>query len=129
MKIEHVAWQVRDPFKVAAWYVQHLGFSIRKSAREPVPVIFMADSSGSVMLEIYNNPKAPILDYATMDPLQLHLAFACPDIPGTTKRLLAADCTIIQEIGDGSPEIDHIMLLRDPFGFAIQLCRRVKPML
>ena len=128
MKIEHMAWQVLDPHAVAAWYVEHLGFTIKRSAREPVPVVFMADGSGQVMIEVYCNPKAPVFDYAKLDPLQLHLAFVSDDIPGDTHRLLSAGCELVQEIGDGSPDADHITMLRDPFGFAIQFCRRAEPM-
>jgi hypothetical protein len=128
MHIEHVAWQVEDPHTVADWYVHHLGFTIKRSAHEPVPVVFMADSSNRMLIEIYNNPKAPILDYAQLDPLQLHLAFTSEDISTDTQRLIAAGCKLVQEIGNGSPETDHITMFRDPFGFAIQLCRRADPM-
>lgn len=128
MQIEHIAWQVDDPHKVADWYVNHMGFTIKRSAHEPVPVVFMADGSDRIMLEIYNNPKASILDYANLDPLQLHLAFTSQDIPADMHRLIAAGCTFVQEIGDGSSDTDHIIMLRDPFGFAIQLCRRADPM-
>lgn len=128
MNIEHIAWQVQDPHAVAHWYVKHLGFTIKRSAREPVPVVFMADSSDQIMIEIYNNPKAAIFDYEQLDPLQLHLAFKCDQVTSESKRLLEAGCTQVQEIGDGSPGTDHIMMLRDPFGFAIQLCRRAEPM-
>ncbi len=129
MNIEHIAWQVENPHIVADWYVKHLGFTIKRSAQEPVPVVFMADGSNRMMIEIYNNPDAAILDYAKLDPLQLHLAFTSLDIPSDSQRLIKAGCNFVQEIGDGSSDNDHIIMLRDPFGFAIQLCRRAKPML
>lgn len=128
MRIEHVAWQVNDPAAVADWYCRHLGFTVKRAADAPHPVRFIADGSGRVMLEVYHNPKAPVFDYAALDPLQLHLAFACDDIDGTVERLTAAGCALVETIGDGSPDADHIAMLRDPFGFAIQFCRRAEPM-
>ena len=56
MKIEHFAYQVADPFAVADWYTKHFGFVVKRSAESPVPVCFVADGSGQVMIEIYNNP-------------------------------------------------------------------------
>jgi len=37
-------------------------------ALRTVPVRFLADATGQVMLEIYNNPQAKAPDYASMDP-------------------------------------------------------------
>ena len=81
MKIEHVAFQVAEPAAMADWYVQHLGFCVRRAGDGPVVARFMADSSGSVMLEVYFNPKVPLPDYAAMDPALLHVAFMCDDVP------------------------------------------------
>ena len=83
MKIEHIAFQVADPAAMAEWYVRHLGFRVRRSSEEPVVARFMADVAGTVMLEVYHNPKVPVPDYASMDPALLHVAFVCATIyPG-----------------------------------------------
>lgn len=117
MQIEHIAYQVEHPAEVAAWYVRHLGFQVKRAFDEGPRAHFLADSSGRVMIEIYNNPKVAVPDYAAMDPLLLHLAFISADPAGDRDRLLGA--------GDGE---DHLVMLRDPWGFALQLCKRAQPM-
>ncbi len=126
MKIEHVAYQVPDPAAAADWYVRHFDFEIKRSADQPVPVRYVADSSGTVMIEIYNNPKAPIPDYASMDPLVLHLAFKSEDVAGDRQRLIEAGATPVGEITDVRG--DQLAMLRDPWGVPIQLCKRAEPM-
>mgnify|MGYP006308120747 CR=1 FL=1 len=127
MRIEHFAYQVEYPGETADWYCTHLGFTIKRAADEPVPVRFLADESDRVMLEIYNNPKVSTPDYASMDPLLLHVAFVCPDVPATVERLLAAGASLVSgpETLDGG---DQLAMLRDPWGLAIQLANRSKPM-
>lgn len=128
MRIEHFAYQVDKPGEIADWYCEHLGFTIKRSGESPVPVRFLADQSGTVMLEIYNNPAAPHTpDYANMNPLLLHLAFVCDDPEGTTERLTAAGATVVlppETLDTG----DTLAMLRDPWGLAIQLCKRAEPM-
>ena len=127
MKIEHAAFQVEDPAAVADWYCHHLGFQVKRAADEPVPVRFLADETGQVMIEIYNNPAATLPDYRTIHPLILHLAFVCPDVPGTAGRLKAAGATV-EVPTETTPAGDVLAMLRDPWGFAIQLCHRANPM-
>jgi hypothetical protein len=79
------------------------------------------------LLEIYNNPPDQVPPYAEMDPLLLHVAFISED-PGADKlALLAAGATLVDEqrFEDGS----HLVMMRDPWGLAIQLCKRGVPML
>ena len=127
MRIEHFAYQVEKVAESADWYCNNLGFTVKRSADAPVPVRFLADQTGQVMIEIYNNPAVTTPDYASMDPLLLHLAFVCKDVPGTTERLVEAGATRIS-----GPEIlatgDELSILRDPWGMAIQLCKRANPM-
>ena len=75
MKIEHFALQVSDPAQMAEWYVEHLGCRIARSGGEPTHQRFLSDSSGAIMLEFYRNPRIPVPDYSTMDPLLVHIAF------------------------------------------------------
>jgi glyoxylase I family protein len=127
MKIEHVALPVENPQAVAEWYAAHFDFTCKRAADSPTPVRFLADASGQVMLEIYNNPQVKAHDYAAMDPLLLHVAFSCEDIPATVARLTSAGATLLS-----GPEIvgnqDELAMLRDPWGLAIQLCKRHQPM-
>lgn len=93
----------------------------------PVPVRFLADSSGEEMLELYNNSKVGVPDYANMDPLTLHIAFVCDDVAAMVDRLVAAGAILVS----GPEEIngDGMAILRDPWGVATQLCDRRKPMI
>ena len=127
MKIEHFALNVADPTAVAAWYTQHLGFKVVRSNKAAHDVYFLADDSGAVMLEIYANPPGQELPFAKMDPLLLHLAFVSKDPEADKTALLAAGATLVadQRLDDGT----HLVMLRDPWGLAIQLCKRAKPML
>ncbi|VGO19188.1 VOC family protein [Pontiella sulfatireligans] len=127
MKIEHFAYQVEDVAAVADWYCEHLGFQVKRGADDPFPVRFLADGSGDVMIEIYNNPKVNTPDYASMDPLILHLAFVCNEIEATIERLSAAGAELL--LTETTPAGDTVAMLRDPWGLAIQLCHRAQPMI
>jgi uncharacterized glyoxalase superfamily protein PhnB len=128
LSVEHVAWQAQDPVAVADWYVKHLGFRIVRRNDDPARTHFIADASGKCVVEIYNNPAASVLDYRTMHFLQLHLAFQVADPTATRDQLLEAGCTIAEDVRT-TPAGDILCMLRDPFGFAIQLCKRSKPMM
>ena len=128
MRIEHFAWQTEDPRAVAAWYVEHLGFQIRRSSSNPGYAHFLADSTGSVMIEIYNNSRIRTPDYASIDPLILHLAFCSNDLKADRDRLIAAGATLAEDYFT-SPAGDELVMLRDPWSFPIQLVKRANPML
>ena len=127
MKLEHVALNVKDPVAVAAWYVEHLGLSIVKAQAEAPYTHFLADSSGDMMVEIYHNPPGQVPAYAEMNTLLLHLAFVSEDPKADKERLIAAGASLAEEkhLDDGS----HLVMLRDPWGLALQLCKRGKSML
>ncbi len=127
MKIEHVALIVQDPVAVARWYEQHLGLRVvRSSETRPALTRFLADSEGATVLEIYGG-TLPVPDYASMDPLLVHVAFATGDLPATRDRLLAAGATAEGEI-TVTPTGDRLAMLRDPWGLAIQLAHRATPL-
>lgn len=127
MDIEHFAINVEEPRAMAAWYVEHLDFSIAKKVEEPPYMHFLADSSGNVMLEIYNNPADQVPDYSAMDPLLLHLALVSEDPTSDKRKLLEAGASLVDDtrLEDGS----HLVMLRDPWGLALQLCKRATPMI
>ena len=127
MKIEHAAYVVQDPAATAEWYVKHLGFEIKRAMDVSPFGHFLADGSGAVMLEIYNNPAVRVPDYAAIDPLVLHLALTSDDVPADYARLLAAGATGIEPPRVTSSG-DAIAMVRDPWGFAIQLVSRASPM-
>jgi glyoxylase I family protein len=77
MKIEHFAVNVADPIAMADWYVTHMGLNLVRKQEGGANTHFLADNSGDVMIEIYNNPSDQVPDYKNMHPLLLHLAFVC----------------------------------------------------
>ena len=128
MKIEHVAFNVSDPVVAARWYVEHLGFQVKRRLEESPFTHFLADDGGGVMVELYCNPRAPVPDYAGQDPLVLHLALISDDVVADRRRLLAAGATAVGEI-EHLDNGDVLAMLRDPWGLAIQLVNRHDPMI
>ena len=129
MKIEHFAIIVKDPPAVARWYVDNLGMRVVRAGGPPTFTTFIADEGNQVMVEIYNNASVPVPDYATLDPLIVHMAFvATGDMKEQVARLLAAGAVLYSDIST-TPAGDQLVMLRDPWGFAIQIARRQKPMI
>ncbi len=127
MKIEHVALNVPFPQAMSDWYEKHLGMRVVRKMAEPPYMTFLADDSGKVMVELYHNEKAPILEFEKLSPLMLHLAFVSEDPDADKKRLLANGA---EEVSDDTlPDGSRLLMLRDPWGFAVQLCKRANPML
>jgi hypothetical protein len=62
-----------------------------------------------------------------MDPLILHLAFTSDDPAADAARLIDAGAALVGEtrLDDGS----LLIMIRDPWGLAIQLCRRTRALL
>ena len=113
---------------MAEWYVKHLGFSIARKGGEPSHARFLADSSGSVMLEIYRNPAASVPDYRKADPLLMHVAYSSDNPAAERDRLVRAGAEVVDELTT-TPSGDDIVMLRDPWGVPIQLVKRAKPMI
>ena len=128
IRLEHVAINVEDPAGMAKWYCENLGMKIVRKGAPPVNMHFISDAGGNMMLEVYHNPPDAVPDYASMDPLTLHIAFMVDDVEGTCRKLVAAGATIASEItvtGSG----DKLAMLRDPWGVPIQFLKRAEPML
>ena len=103
--------------------------TIRRASADPPYGHFLADAGGRVMLEIYCNPKDPAgatPDYRAMEAAVLHLALSVADVAGERQRLLAAGATAEGDIVAAGG--DQIANLRDPWGLALQLVRRARPM-
>ncbi len=127
MKIEHVAFNVPDALKAAAWYAENLGMQIVRANSEPPYIHFLADSAGQTVLELYSNPIAPIPDYAGIAAFTLHIAWMVDDIDAVRNKLVAAGATAE---GDTTvaPNGDQLAFLRDPWGLTLQLAKRTKPL-
>ena len=128
MKIEHIAFNVEDPLAMGRWYVEHLGLKVKRRTVDPPYAHFLADDSGTVMIEIYGNKSAPLPDYRSMNPAELHLAFVSKDLASDIRRLIAAGATQVGEI-DTAANGDQIAMLRDPWGLAIKFVKRATPMI
>jgi glyoxylase I family protein len=127
LQLEHIAYNVSDPAAIAAWYVEHLGMRIVRQSSTPPYIHFVADAKERTVLELYSNGADPVPDYAAMHPLRFHVAFATGDPDGSKAALLDAGATLVsdQVSGDGS----RLIMLRDPWGLALQLCQRPNPLL
>ena len=127
LNIEHFACNVSDPVAVAAWYVKHLGMRVVAHHPAAFERHFIADASQRVVMELYANPVDPVPDYAGMHPLRFHIAFAATDLDAVKAELLAAGATFVNE--DNYPDGSRLMMLRDPWGLALQLVKRATPLL
>ena len=127
MKFEHFALNVPNPKATSHWYEEHLGLRVRKKMDVAPFMTFLADDSGTVMLELYSNSKGQTLDFANLHPLAVHLALVSEDPAADKARLCAAGAVEISDdfLEDGS----HLVMLRDPWGVCLQLCKRAIPML
>ena len=128
MKIEHFALQVAEPVAMADWYVKQLGFFVAREGGEPSHARFLADSSGSVMLEIYRNPAVGVPDYKNVDPLFMHVAYISDNPAADRDRLVQAGAAIVDDLTT-TPAGDVIVMVRDPWSVPIQLVKRGKAML
>jgi predicted enzyme related to lactoylglutathione lyase len=62
-----------------------------------------------------------------MNPLLFHLALASSDPGADAERLVNAGATMLEDIN--TPDGSHLMMLRDPWGLALQLCKRSRNLL
>lgn len=127
MKLEHFALNVEDPVLMADWYIAHLGLQAVRQMKGVPFTTFLADDSRRIMIEIYKNPADQIPPYREMHPLLVHLAFVSENPDEDKERLLGAGASLVsdQHLEDGSP----LVMMRDPWGLAIQLCKRGSPIL
>ncbi len=127
MKIEHLAINVENPQAVSNWYEKNLGLKVVKKMDKSPFMTFLADDSGKVMVELYNNPKSEVLEFSKLNPLMLHLAFVSENPDEEKAKLTGEGAELISDdtLEDGT----RLLMLRDPWGLAIQFCKRAHPML
>jgi catechol 2,3-dioxygenase-like lactoylglutathione lyase family enzyme len=126
MKFEHFALNVPDAAAQARWYVQHLGFKVVRSRVDAPYTHFLADDTGRVVVELYSNPKATIPDYGAQHPLVFHFAVVAQDAKAESARLQQAGATVFLE--EPQPDGSMLIMMRDPWKVALQLCQRTNPM-
>ncbi len=127
LQIEHFAINVEDPVAVAQWYCKYFNMTVVRQGEGPIHMHFLADSSGRVLFELYTNPPELVPDYREQHPQILHIAFAVQNMAVTRQELINGGATAVGEIGT-TPAGDRLAMLRDPWGFAVQLCQRKVPM-
>lgn len=127
LNLEHIACNVADPPAMAAWYVEHLGMRIVRRSTDPSQIHFLADAAGRAVIEIYRNTGDAIPDYPAMNPIRFHIAFATADPDAARTALVAVGATLVDErtLPDGS----RLLMMRDPWGVPLQLCKRQQPLL
>lgn len=125
MKIEHFALNVSQPKEMAQWYVDHLNMKIVMFMDKAPNTHFLTDENGS-MIEIYCNETAEIPNYHKVHPLVVHLAFVSINPSEDVERLKKAGATLFEEIH--LPDGSHLAMMRDPWGVAIQFCKRGTPL-
>jgi glyoxylase I family protein len=126
MNIEHMALNVAEPVAMAGWYGQHLGMRVLRKLEQAPFTHFVVDSGGRVVLELYRQ-KAPVPDYASFDPMVLHIAFSSDDVAGARQRLLDAGATPAGDVV--TTEAGDVMaFVRDPWGVTVQLVKRARPL-
>lgn len=122
MRFEHIAINVPDPVKMAQWYIENCGLKAVIALTEPPFTHFLTDSEGYTAIEIYNNPAAPIPDYFQQSHLVYHHAFVTNDLDHTQDRLIKAGASFVEEVN--LPNQTRLIMLRDPWGIALQLVDR-----
>jgi catechol 2,3-dioxygenase-like lactoylglutathione lyase family enzyme len=128
IRLEHVALNVTNPPAMADWYCKNLGMKIVRQGPPPINARFIADACGNMMLELYTNPPDAVPNYRSMNPLVLHVAFMVHDVQAVRDKLVAAGATVVEDVST-IPTGDQIVVLRDPWGLAIQFIKRAHPML
>ncbi|MGD1044308.1 MAG: VOC family protein [Bacteroidota bacterium] len=127
-RLEHIAFNVKDPAAVAKWYCNHLGIKIVRKSLPPANTHFIGDTSGYMTFELYNNPDVPVPEYVSFSHMSLHLAFMVDDVKAMRDSLLAAGAKLVEDV-TLTPAGDQVLMLRDPWGLAIQFVKRISPML
>jgi catechol 2,3-dioxygenase-like lactoylglutathione lyase family enzyme len=125
MKFEHFALNVPDVRAMSRWYVEHLGLRVVLNREEAPYMTFLADDTGRVIMEIYTNPAAVIPDYAAAHPLCFHIAFVADDPRATQRKLEQVGASLFLE--ENLPDGSRLIMMRDPWGVPLQLCKRIKP--
>jgi catechol 2,3-dioxygenase-like lactoylglutathione lyase family enzyme len=126
MKFEHFAINVPDARGMSRWYVEHLGFTIVRRREEPPYTHFLADETGRTIVELYSNPKAALLNFGTQHPLVFHFAVVAADARAERRRLEKAGARFF--LDEPQPDGSILIMMRDPWGVALQICPRTTPL-
>jgi uncharacterized glyoxalase superfamily protein PhnB len=125
---EHFALNVAAPLAMVQWYTRNLQMKVKRQGGPPTHTTFIADVTGHIMLELFCNTNFPMLNLRQLHPMTLHLAIMTDDIAGTKRALLEVGAVVAEDIAR-IPTGDKVLMMRDPWGFALQFVQRSLPML
>jgi len=125
---EHFATNTTDSRAKAKWYADNLGMDILRQGGLPDYGTFVADSGKDMMLELYQKKEFPFIDYNKINPVSIHLAFVVNNVGVYKKKLLNGGAKLVNDIPK-SASGDKVLVMRDPWGFPIQLIQRAVPLL
>ena len=128
LRPEHVAFNVHNSPVQARWYQEHLGMKVKREGGAPGFGFFLADAEERMMLELYQNQAHPMIDLPNTSYMSLHFAFMVTDVASARQRLLAAGATIADDLTT-IPSGDVVLMMRDPWGLALQCVKRVEAMI
>lgn len=128
MSIEHIGFCVDEPYRMANWYVENLNFRIiKKGGSETDGVVFIEDSKGKTILELYNVPGIKKMNFSTFVPLQFHIGIEVTNPLEKAKELVKSGAKLVGESIRNSYKGEKY-LIRDPWGLTLQILNR-KPKL
>jgi glyoxylase I family protein len=125
MVVEHIGISVSNPFEMAKWYRDNLGFNIIYSSEgDPSTneMAFIGDEIKSTVIEVFQG--RPVSDQLS-DPIALHIALLS-DSPEADRDRLVAHGAVFVKAQPTAHEGETLLLLHDPFGNVIQLVKRGK---
>lgn len=128
MEIEHFAINVKDAVSLAAWYAEHLGLTVLRSNHESIPFeSFLIDSKGHTILEVYTDPAAEFIDYASLNPYTFHIALKVTNIKKVISNLVEAGASYDGKLLTNSTN-DKVTFVRCPWGIPLQFVERNTPL-
>lgn len=124
--IEHIGISMEDPVRMANWYRDVLGFDIRFAEEKSDSAgAFISDTGHKVTLELLKLPVMKPIRPVLTHHLQLHIALTSEDPDSDAAMLMQNGATLIER-GAKAPDGEYLVMLNDPWGNCLQLCRRGK---
>ena len=126
LRPEHFEVNIFEAKEQVKWYVENLGLKIVRQGGETN--YFIADSKDNMMLEFNQIANSPVLEFEKINYNSFHIAFMIEDIEAIKEKLIFAGAKLAEDIKKTASG-DQVLMLRDPWGKAIQFVKRVKPMI
>lgn len=128
MRPEHFELNLVNSEAKADWYVENLGLKVVRKGGAPSFGFFVSDIKDNMMLELNQDARYPVLEFENINYNSFHVAFTVDDVKAIKEKLIAAGAKLAEEIKN-TPAGDQVVMLRDPWGQAIQFVKRVNPMI